>query len=162
MNPVKARAALVCVLLVSCGGGKPRPVQSRPEDVARAAFEALKAGDMGPLDPHLITPEEAKAMTGIVPPDGGAEERERWQRRLVQYRERLDIDWETAAPGPIRTTLDTMGRGAVVHVGIKSSRGTASLDVTLRKAGKRFVFSELKPNAPAKPKAEAAPEDEGC
>src|SRR5512139_918975 len=60
------RTLCVCVfLLAACGGSKPK-AQGRPEEVANAAFEALKAGEIGPIEPHMMTAEEQKKVTGVV------------------------------------------------------------------------------------------------
>jgi hypothetical protein len=144
------------LLLAACGGAKPS-APGRPEEVAKAAFEALKAGEIGPLEPHLMTSEEARKITGVVLDD--STERERFERLLAQHHERLNVDWETAAPGQVKVKYDPMGQGAVVKLPITSARGAVEVDVAVTKVGRRYVFAGVKPAAGAEPK-QAAPGSE--
>ncbi len=145
------------LLLAAACGEKPR-AQGRPEEVAKAVFEALKTGEIGPLEPHLMTAEEAERVTGVVLDD--AVERDRWRDLFAQHHERLNVDWETAAAGRPKVKYDPMGQGAVVKLPIKSERGTVVVDVAVTKVGRRFVFAGVKPAAGAEPK-QAAPEEGG-
>jgi hypothetical protein len=151
------RTLLVCfLLLAACGGDKPKP-QGRPEEVATAVFLALQAGETGPLEPHLMTAEEAKKVTGVDLDDGV--ERDRWRDLFAQHHERLNVDWATAVAGRPKVKYDPMGQGAVVNLPIKSERGTVSVDVAVTKVGRRFVFAGVKPAAGSEPK-QAAPDEE--
>lgn len=151
------RTILACfLLLAACGGSKPK-AQGRPEEVANAAFEALKAGEIGPIEPHMMTAEEQKKVTGVVLDDSA--ERDRLRDLFAQHHERLNVDWATAAAGTPKVKYDPMGQGAVVSLPIKSERGTVSVDVAVTKVGRRFVFAGVKPAAGSEPK-QAAPDEE--
>lgn len=143
------------VVLAACGGKKPLP-QGRPEEVAKAVFEALRAGEIGPIEAHLMTAEEAKKVTGVDLDDGV--ERDRWRDLFAQHHERLNVDWGTAVAGAPKVKYDPMGQGAVVKLPIKSERGTVVVDVAVTKVGRRFVFAGVKPAAGSEPK-QAAPEE---
>jgi hypothetical protein len=149
------RYLVPCLLLVAaCGKNIPKQ-QERPEDVAKATFAALKAGGIGPLEPYLMTAEETKRITGIDLDDSA--ERERWNGRLAQQHDRLDVDWATAEPGKPKVKYDALGQGAMVTLPIRSERGTVSVEIAVTKVGRRFVFSGVKPGAGAE-KKQAAPE----
>ena len=145
------------LLVAACGGAK-SPPPGRPEDVAKAAFEALKAGGLEPLEAHLMTAEERRKVTGVDLDDSA--ERERWQSHIAQQHERLNVDWETAVPGAMRVKYDTMGIGANVTLAITSSRGTVGVDVAVTKVGRRFVFADVKARPGAEPKQPAPSESE--
>jgi hypothetical protein len=150
----------VCLLVLAACGREPPKAKDRPEEVARATFEALKLGRLAPLEPHLMTVDEAKRITGIILDDTA--ERERFGLRLAQQHERLDVDWATAAPGRAKVKYDAMGQGALVTLPIRSERGTISVDIAVAKVGARFVFTGVKPGPGAERKEAAAePEEEG-
>ena len=151
------RAAVLCLFLVAACGGPKAASQGRPEEVAKATFEALKAGGIVALEPHLMTAEERKKVTGVDLDDSA--ERERWETHIVRHHERLNVDWETAAPGAMKVKYDPMGVGAVVNLAITSSRGTVTVDVAVTKVGRRFVFADVKAGVGAETK-QAAPEPE--
>jgi hypothetical protein len=156
------RALSVALLVAAACGGKPSSqAQGRPEDVAKAVFEALKAGGIDPLEPHLLTAEEAKRLTGVALDDSA--ERERWSHRFAQHNERLGVDWATAALGRTRVRVDSMGAGARVSAEIVSETGTVALDVAVTKVGARWVFQDVKVAKGDAPK-QAAPagEEDGC
>jgi hypothetical protein len=156
------RVALLCLLLfASCGGASKPPAPGRPEEVAKAVFEALKAGEIGPIEPHMMTAAEAKSLTGVVLDDTA--QRDHWRDRFAQLNERLNVDWETAVPGAPKVKYDSMGRGAVVTQPITSSKGTVTMVVSVTKVGRRFVFQELKaaPGAETKQAAPGSEEDGG-
>lgn len=153
------RASILPLLLLAACGSKPTTtVRSRPEDVAKAAFEALKAGEIGPLEPYLMTSDEAKAMTGVAADDTTG--RERWNRLVMQHHDRLNVDWDTAAQGPTKVKYGPMNENAIVTMAIQSDRGAVSVEISVTKAGRRFVFEGVKPAAGSEPK-EAAPEEDG-
>lgn len=152
------RTLFPCLLLLAaCGGAKPK-AQGRPEEVAKAVFLALKEGEIGPIEAHLMTAEEQKKVTGVELDDGVL--RDRWRDLFAQHHERLNVDWATAAPGTPKVKYDPMGQGAVVNLPIRSERGTVAVDVAVTKVGRRFVFAGVKPAAGAEPK-QAAPEEDG-
>jgi hypothetical protein len=150
--------------LAACGGKPSAQPTGRPQDVAKATFEALKAGGIGPLEPHLMTPEEAKRIMTVALDD--SVERERWERMIVHGHERLPVDWATAKLGATKVKLDAMGGRANVTFGITSEKGTVSLEIEVLKVGQRYVFQELKLPKGVPPPKEAAPagdeEEEGC
>ncbi len=129
----------------------------RPEEVAKAVFLALQMGEIGPIEPHLMTAAEAKSLTGVELDDTAL--RDHWRDRFAQLNERLAVDWESAKAGAPKVKYDTMGQGAVVTLPIASARGTVSVVVAVTKVGKRFVFQELKTSPGSEPK-QAAPEPE--
>ena len=142
--------------VAACGGSSKKP-QARPEDVAKAAFEALKAGNLGPIEAHLVTAEEQRKSTGVVLDDTAL--RERWESLLLQMHERLNVDWGTAAASVAKVRYDPMGIGASVTLSIKSTAGTIAVDVAVAKVGRRFVFDGVKPLPGAETK-QAAPDSE--
>ena len=150
-------AILGLLLVAACGGAK-STAQGRPEDVAKATFEALKAGGIEPLESHLMTAEEARKITGVVLDD--STERERWESLVAQHHERLNVDWETAVPGAAKVKYDPMGVGANVALAITSSRGAVTVDVAVTKVGRRFVFAGVKPGPGAEQPKQAAPDEE--
>jgi len=153
------------LLAAACGGNKtPAKAQGRPEDVAKAVFEALKVGGLGPLEPHLISADERKAVTGVVLDD--SETRGRWDQLMAQHHGQLNVDWASAVPGTPKVQYDAMGEGAVVILPIRSARGTVTVRVDVTKIGDRYVFDEMKPGSGSEEK-QAAPkgdgeEDDGC
>jgi hypothetical protein len=156
--PLVRGITVVLLLVAACGGAtKPQP-QGRPEDVAKAAFEALKVGNIAPLEPHLITAEESRKITGVVLDDSA--ERERFETLFAHHHERLNVDWDTAVPGASKVKYDPMGVGANVTLPITSGQGTVTIDVAVTKVGRRFVFAGVKPGPGAEPK-QAAPDAEG-
>jgi hypothetical protein len=122
-------------------------------------FEALKAGSMGPLEPHLMTAEESKRITGVTLDDTA--ERERLERLLTQEHERLPVEWATAKPGAVRVKVDPMGGRANVSLPIASEQGSATVEIEVLKVGQRYVFQALKPSKGPKHPAPAEEED-GC
>jgi hypothetical protein len=147
---------LLLPLLAACGGSKPAEAPGHPDVVAKAVFEALKAGDIGPLEPHLMTAEEAKKIMGMDLDDSS--ERERWDRLLAQEHERLPIDWDTAKLASTRTKMDPMGGRATLTLEIKSEKGDVTVQVEVLKVGKRYVFQDLK--APKGAQKQAAPQQD--
>jgi hypothetical protein len=157
------RALLPALLLVAaCGGGKPSSQpQGRPQDVANAVFEALKAGSMGPLEPHMMTAEESKRITGITLDDTA--ERERLERLVTQEHDRLPVEWATAKAGATRVKVDPMGGRANVSLPIASEQGSVTVEIEVLKVGQRYVFQGLKPSKGTGPKHPApAEEEDGC
>jgi hypothetical protein len=154
---VPRKLVLLPLLVAACGGASKPPPKGRPEDVARAAFEALKAGNLAPLEAHLVTSEEQKKSTGVVLDDTTS--RERWETLVLQHHERLNVDWETAASSVAKVKYDPMGVGANVTLSIKSSLGTIAVDVAVTKVGRRFVFDGVKPGPGAETK-QASPDSE--
>lgn len=125
--------------------------------MAKAAFEALKAADLGPLEAYLITPEEARKMTGVALND--ATERDRQRDLVAQHHERLSVDWDSATMTVGKVKFGPMGSDAIAPLSIRSDRGTVLVEVMVRKAGSRYVFDGLKPVAGAEPK-QPAPDSE--
>ncbi len=153
------RTLLLGFFLFAACGRQPPP-QGRPEDVARATFDALKAASIEPLESHLMTSEERRKVTG-VDLDATAE-RERWETHIVWHHERLNVDWETAAAGAMKVKYGPMGVSANVALPITSARGTVTVDVAVTKVGRRFVFADVKAGVDAQTKQAAPePEDEG-
>jgi len=151
------------LLFAACGGKQGPPPKGSPQAVAQATFEALKAGDLGPLKEHLMTPEEAKRLTTVALDD--SEERERWDRLISQEHEELGVDWATAKLGTTRLKVDPIKSGSVtVTFDILSDKGSARISIEVLRVGSRYVFQDLKPPKAAPPPKEAAPagEDDGC
>lgn len=156
--------SLSFLLLFAACGGKQASTPGSPQGVARAAFEALKAGDIGPLEDHLMTAEEAKKIMTVALDDSA--ERERWDRLLSQEHERLRVDWETSRIGATKVKMDPMGSHATVSFDIQSDTGSAKVEIeVLKVGGSRYVFQDMKVLKSAQPSKEAAPEgeeDDGC
>ncbi|MCK6459775.1 MAG: hypothetical protein L6Q95_07740 [Planctomycetes bacterium] len=151
---------LALLLVAAACGGKPSPQPTgRPEDVAKAAFEALKAGAMDPLESHLMTADESKRITGVTLDDTA--ERERLGRLLTQEHERLPVDWATAKPGAARVKMDAMGGRANVSLPIASELGSATVEIEVLKVGQRYVFQGMKPAKGTALKHAAPAEEEG-
>ncbi|HEX5136866.1 MAG TPA: hypothetical protein VFY93_07840 [Planctomycetota bacterium] len=154
------RILALLLLFAACGSKQASP--GSPQVVAKAAFEALKAGGIGPLEEHLMTPEEARRIMSVALDDSA--ERERWDRLLSQEHDRLGVDWATAKLGVTRVKMDAMGSNATVSLEILSDTGSAKAEIEVLKIGSRFVFQNLKALKAAPPAKEAAPagEDDGC
>lgn len=151
------------LLLAACGGKDAASTPGTPQIVAKATFEALKAGDIGPLKDHLMTPEEAKKIMTVALDDSS--ERERWDHILSQEHGRLGVDWATAKLGAMRVKVDPIkGSNATVTMEIRSETGSATVQVEMLKIGSRYVFQDLRVPKGAPPPKEAAPagEDDGC
>jgi len=137
------RTLIACsFLLAACGGGKPASQGQRPEAVATATFEALRVGGIAPLEPYLMTPEEARKVMGVVLDDSA--ERERLDRVIASLHERLDVDWDTAKAGATRVKYDAMGQGARLTLEIVSDQGRDTVEIEVTKIGRRFVFQEVR------------------
>ncbi len=150
------------LLLAACGGKPSNQASGRPQDVANATFEALKAGGIGPLEPHLMTPEEAKRIMTVALDD--SEERERLDRLMAQEHERLPVDWATAKLDATRVRMDALTGRAAVSFLVTSEKGSAPLEIEVLKVGQRYVFQDLKLPKGVPPPKEAAPaeEEDGC
>ena len=147
----------LALLVAACGGASQPPPVGRPESVAKAAFEALKAGNLQPLEAHLVTPEEQRKSTGVVLDDTTS--RERWETLVAQHHERLNVDWETAMASIAKVKYDPMGVGANVVLAVTSARGEVTVDVAVTRVGRRFVFAGVKPGPGAETK-QPAPDEE--
>ena len=158
------RILIACsLLLAACGGDKPTG-KGRPEPVATATFEALKVGGIGPLEPHLMTAEEAKKVIGVALDD--TEERERMDRLIAALHERMNVDWDTAKPGKTQVKYDAMGQGARLSLEILSDKGSDVVQIEVTKIGGRFVFQDVKhakgAAKQATPEEKTDEEEEGC
>lgn len=146
------------LLLAACGGKPSTQASGSPQDVAKATFEALKAGGIGPLESHLMTPEEAKRITTVALDN--SEERERLDRLVVQEHERLPVDWATAKLGATRVKVDALTGRANVSFVIASEKEPVTLEIEVLKVGPRYVFQDLKLPKGVPPPKEAAPAEE--
>jgi len=151
---------VLLALHAGCGKDKPKSAKGRPEEVANAFFEALKADSLAPLEPFLMTAQEKQAITKMDSSDFEEAERDRWRSFIAQHHERPDLDWPSLEIASTRSALDAFGQGARVRLVLTSKDGSATVDVKVGKVGRRFVFDGVKFVESQKQAAPADPEED--